>query len=322
MMKIPALFIVAEIGGNHNGSLKRAYDLIEAAAEAGADAVKFQCFQADTLTLKCDHDDYRIHEGPWAGKTLYDLYSQTETPREWFPSLFERAEDCGLIAFASVFSPEDVDFMESLDCPIYKIASFEITDIPLIEYAASTGKPLIISQGMASEQEIVAASQAAPNSWHLRCVSAYPARGSGALFDMLTKHGGFSDHTLSTVLPAVAIGRGATVIEKHLTLSRDDGGPDDHFSLEPDEFKEMVLNCWEAWEAIQPTEPETPYKALRRSLRACADITEGDAFTNENVRSVRPNGGLAPKYLPNLLGMTSKRNIKYGEPIIAADLGE
>lgn len=328
-MSLPEPFIIAELGGNHNGSLKRMLKLIEAAADAGTDAVKFQCFTADTLTLNSDRPEFAITEGPWAGRTLYELYTETQTPRSWFSELFDKAKECDVTAFASVFSREDVDFLETLDCPIYKISSFEITDTPLIEYAASKGKPLIISTGMASEDEVCAAYDCldGASATFLHCVSEYPASHAGCLEnlqrvfrDTPTIGDGLSDHTLSTVLPAVAIGMGATVIEKHLTLSREEGGPDSGFSLEPDEFAEMVHNCWEAWQAIQPVEQPTPYKGLRRSLYACADIAEGDTFTTGNVRSVRPGAGLAPKHLSTILGTTARRNIKYAEPLTEDDL--
>jgi len=316
-MNLPVPFIVCEIGGNHGGSKARAIKLIDAAAEAGADAVKFQCFTPDTITLDSDRPEFKITEGPWAGRTLHDLYTETATPWEWFPDLFLHAEKAGVTAFSSVFDKTSVDFLETLDCPIYKISSFEITDIPLIEYAASKGKPLIISTGMASDEEIQHAWVHADVMLH--CVSEYPASIAGSLHKrVLTR--GLSDHTLSTVLPAVAIGMGATVIEKHMTLSRAYGGPDADFSLEPDEFKEMVLNCWEAYEAIQPVASPTPYKGLRRSLYACADISSGDTFTEQNVRSVRPGGGVAPKHFPALMGRRSRRAVPYGHPITDDDL--
>ena len=332
-MDLPEPFVIAEISANHNGSFKRAIALIDAAAAAGSDAVKFQCFTPDTITIDHDGPGFVIEEGPWAGKTLYELYSQAHTPWDWFEHLFLHAEKRGVIAFSSVFDKTSVDFLEELDCPIYKISSFEITDVPLIRHAANTDKPIIISSGMANDDEICNAAIHAGYPHDpvvLHCVSDYPANAVGANLKRLDTiwcikgvgRVGLSDHTLSTTLPAVAIGMGATVIEKHLTLRRSDGGPDAEFSLEPDEFKAMTQAVREAYSAIQPSPIPTPYKGLRRSLYAVRDIAAGDTFNPENVRSIRPGGGISPAKTDDLMGRQASRPFSFGDPITEDQLND
>lgn len=316
--------IVAELGANHNGSFERALKLIDAAKSTGADAVKLQAYTADMLTLDCDGPEFIVAGGPWAGCRLYDLYKEAETPPSWLPELFAHARSVGLSCFASVFDLDGLDRLEELNCPFYKIASFEITDTGLIEQAALTSKPLIISTGMASDEEIWAAIDAAVTSevTLLHCVSAYPARPEQAnlmrIKQMQEEFGfpvGLSDHTLGIAMPVAATALGAWVIEKHLTLSRADGGPDASFSLEPDEFKAMVTAVRDTRAAMQECEPPEPHKELRRSLYAVDDIAAGEKLTHKNIRSIRPGHGLPPWLLWTLIGGVAKQPIARGMPL-------
>jgi pseudaminic acid synthase len=318
--------IVAEISANHNGSPGRAHDLICAAKVAGADAVKLQAYRAGDLTLDRAGPGFTIEAGPWAGRTLIDLYREAETPLEWLPDLFARARRVGIECFASVFAPGTIDFLETLGCPAYKIASFEMVDTGLIAAAAKTGKPLVISTGMASDAEIIDALDAAGGGHNvtlLHCVSAYPTPPASA--DLRRIHHlrqtfaidvGLSDHTLGTSIPVAATALGVTMIEKHLTLSRSGGGPDAAFSLEPGEFAAMVEAVRDVASAMErPIHPEAPHFDLRRSLYAVADIRAGEAITEQNVRSIRPGHGLAPRYLPEILGKTAICDIGRGTPM-------
>lgn len=333
------MHIIAEISCNHLGDLGRAKALIEAAKNSGADAVKFQCWHPDRMVVD---RSYKLTSGPWAGRTLYDLYQEAFTPWEWFPTLFDRAKEVGIEMFSSVFDTEALAYMESLGCPRYKIASFEITDLPLIRAVSATGKPIIISTGLASDDEINNAVCATERrGWLvggdgltlLKCTSAYPASVESAnlvtLYNMrrYTDSIGVSDHTLGLVVPIAATALGAKMIEKHLTLSRSDGGPDAAFSSEPHEFKAMVDACRQAAAAIGevrygPTVEEESSLQYRRSLYACKAIGKGVEFTNDViaafVRSARPAGGLPPDY--PLIGRRTIRALSPGDPITGADI--
>jgi pseudaminic acid synthase len=322
-------YIVAEISGNHMGNIDRAFLLMGMAAGAGADAVKFQAYTPDTITLDArNNPEFVIKGGPWQGRYLYDLYQATQTPFEWFPKIFESARYYGQTAFASVFDKSSVDMLEKLGCPAYKIASMEIVDIPLIKYAAATGKPLIISTGMASEQEIYDAAFAADlgqtrkDIAFLHCVSGYPsepeeARLSGLSF--LQKYAfksGISDHSKGCDIPIAATALGASIIEKHLMgFDTLDGVPEDaDFSLNPDEFRAMCGHVRAVWKAMQPSvaKSEEASKQLRRSLYVTENMRKDDIFSENNVRSIRPCYGLPPKHLPNVLGKKAKQHIERG----------
>jgi N-acetylneuraminate synthase len=319
--------IVAELGASHNGGYARALRLIDAAKEAGADAVKLQTYRAESLTLDHDGPGFTIESGIWKGRRLHDLYREAQTPWDWHPGLFAHARQVGITCFSSPFDCEAVDFLETLGCPGYKIASFEITDTGLIAHAAKTGKPLIISTGMASDTDIEDALNAAARSFQaylLHCVSAYPTRPEDAnlsrmkrLRDRFDVPVGLSDHTLGIAVPVAAAALGAATIEKHLTLSRDDGGPDAAFSLEPGEFRDMVASVHDAYAACFGRSRGTvePHANLRRSLYAVNDIAAGEALTRDNVRSIRPGHGLAPKHLSFLLGKSASVDIPRGTPM-------
>jgi len=317
--------IIAEISGNHRGDLKNALKLISAAKSAGADAVKFQTYRPERLTLDLDGPGFVIDGGPWHGRKLFDLYKDAATPWDWHPKLFEYAQSVGIECFSSPFDEEAVALLERLGAPAFKIASFELTDLALIKRAAATRKPLILSTGMASDSEIADAINAASRSKHvtlLHCVSAYPAKAAeanlkrmAALRERFRLPVGLSDHTLGIAVPIAAAALGATMIEKHLTLNRADGGPDASFSLEPGEFRLMAEGVREAYEAMQIARPVEPYRALRRSLYAVRNIAQGARISEEDVRSIRPGHGLAPKHLPELLCRTAKVAIARGTPM-------
>lgn len=327
-MKTP--FIVAEISANHLGSLERALHIIDAAAKAGADAVKFQTWKPGSMVVD---RDYVVQSGPWAGRRLYELYEEAYTPWEWHETLYAYARSAGLVAFSSVFDRASVDFLEKLDCPIYKISSFEIGDIRLIQRAAKTGKPMIISTGMAEQWEIARAVWVAKDAGCrdiavLKCTSAYPAPPESmnlmALYQLraclpdLTKIG-VSDHTLGLAVPVASTALGVDVIEKHLTMSRADGGPDAAFSLEPDEFAAMVTACREAHAALgngslAPSPVQTSSMALRRSLYWAVDAEPGPVCEGMIV-SARPWGGMSPAELPKLLERTLAVPVRAGQPV-------
>jgi pseudaminic acid synthase len=307
-------------------------ELIRLAAEAGADAVKLQTYTPDTITINFDGPGFQIEGGLWDGRNLYELYKEAHTPWKWHPRLFEYGRELGIIMFSSPFDETAVDFLERLGTPAYKIASFELVDIPLIEYAAKTGKPLVMSTGMAGVEEIETALNAARKSGAeeialLHCTSGYPTPAKDSniktLVDIGTRFGvvsGLSDHTMGISVPVAASALGAAIIEKHFTLRRADGGPDAAFSLEPQEFAEMVTACRTAARALgcvtyerQTSEMENA--KLRRSLYAVADIAAGETFTKENIRAIRPGYGLPPKELKNVLGRISTQEIKRGSPI-------
>lgn len=325
-------YVLAELSANHAGALSRALEIVEAAAEAGADGVKLQTYTADTITIDHDGPGFTIEGGLWDGRSLYELYQEAHTPWDWHPALFERARALGLGVFSSPFDATAIDFLEGLACPAYKIASFEAIDLPLIETAARRGKPLVISSGMADDREIAEALAAARGAGCqdivlLHCVSGYPTPPEDSnlmtLVDMAERFDvpvGLSDHTLGTAVPVAAVALGAVLIEKHVTLRRSDGGPDAAFSLEPEELARMVADVRTAWAArgrvdYARKESESGNAQFRRSLYAVADIAAGEAFSAENVRSIRPGFGLPPKHLPEVIGRRSTRAIARGTPL-------
>ncbi len=325
-------YVIAELSGNHNGDIGRAFRLIEAAKEAGADAVKLQTYTADTITIDHDGPGFTISGGLWNGRRLYDLYREAHTPWEWHPPLFAHARQVGIACFSSPFDPSAVDFLESLGAPAYKIASFELVDTPLIRHAAKTGKPLILSTGMAKPEEIddavAAAAQAGAGGVALlHCVSGYPTPAEEANLARIPalaanyRHPiGLSDHTLGTDVAVAAVALGASIVEKHLTLARADGGPDAAFSLEPQELAVLVRGVHTAHAALGQAEygraaSEQASAIFRRSLYAVADIAAGEVITEQNVRSIRPGHGLAPKHLPDIVGRRARHAIARGTPM-------
>jgi N-acetylneuraminate synthase len=325
-------FVIAELSGNHNQSIARALALIDAAAEAGACAVKLQTYTADTITIDHDGPGFRIEGGLWAGRTLHELYGEAFTPYEWHAPLFEHARARGLIAFSSPFDETAVELLEGLDAPAFKIASFEAIDLPLIRRAARSGRPLIISTGMTTPAEITDALAAAreggcDDTALLHCVSAYPASFADARLSMVPRLAqdfgcvsGLSDHTPGTAAAVAAVALGACIIEKHFTLARADGGPDAAFSLEPAELKALTEDCRHAWEALGEAryargETETANRQFRRSLYVVRDVAAGAVITADDVRSIRPGFGLAPKLLPEVIGRRAARDLTRGEPL-------
>jgi N-acetylneuraminate synthase len=325
-------FVICELSGNHNGSLERALTMVDSAADTGCDAIKLQTYTADTLTLDCDGPGFRIEEGPWAGRTLHDLYAEAFTPYEWHAALFERARRRGVVLFSTPFDATAVDLLESLDAPAYKIASFEAVDLPLIARVAACGKPMIISTGLASLAEMGEALETAQAGGAagvalLHCVSSYPAPIEEAnvrtVPDLARRFGvvtGLSDHTPGSAASVAAVALGAAIIEKHFTLARADGGPDAAFSLEPAEFTALVRDCKAAWSALGSATydelgSERAAAGHRRSLYVSAPVKAGEALTDANVRSVRPGFGLAPKHLPQVLGRKATRDLAFGEPL-------
>jgi pseudaminic acid synthase len=325
-------YVICEMSGNHNGSLQRAIELLEAAAATGADAIKMQSYTPDTITIDHDGPGFRVEGGLWEGRTLYDLYGEAQTPFEWHEPLFRRARELGVTLFSSPFDETAVDLLESLGAPAYKIASFEAVDLPLVAYAASKGKPMIISTGMANLGEIgdavrTARENGCPDIVLLHCVSSYPAPDEQSnvrtVTDLAERFGvvsGLSDHTIGSAVAVASIALGGCVVEKHFTLRRADGGPDAAFSLEPDEFRSLVEDCKRAWRSLGSATYdlqgcERASVEFRRSLYVVRDIVAGEALTRDNVRSIRPGHGLAPKHLPELLGRRAARDLKRGEPL-------
>ena len=324
-------FVIAELSGNHNGVLDRALALVDAAADAGAEAVKLQTYTADTITLDHDGPSFRIEGGLWAGRTLHELYREASTPWNWHAALFARARERGLICFSSPFDETAVELLERLDAPAFKIASFEAVDLPLIARAARAGRPLIVSTGMTAPEEIaeaVATARAAGSEVALlHCVSAYPARFADANLKMIPRlaadYGciaGLSDHTPGTAAAVAAVALGACIIEKHFTLSRADGGPDAAFSLEPDELRRLVEDCRNAFDALGEAAyrrgaEESGNRQFRRSLYVVRDVPAGEIIGEADIRSIRPGHGLPPKVLPEVLGRRAARDLTRGEPL-------
>ena len=325
-------YVIAEMSANHNGNIETAFRIIEEAKKAGADAIKMQTYTADTLTLNCDLPDFQINDGLWAGRTLYELYEWAHTPWEWHKPLFDRARELGITIFSSPFDSTAIDLLEELNAPAYKIASFEAVDLPLIKYAASTGKPMIISTGMADAEEIAEAIEAAREGGCkelavLHCVSGYPAPAEDynlrTIPDMIERFGlvtGLSDHTLDNTTAIASVAAGASIIEKHFTLNRNGGGPDDSFSLEPAELAALCRDSKTAWAALGKVDygrksSEQGNVKFRRSLYFVRDLKAGDVITADAVRSVRPGYGLAPKYYEQVVGAVLVRDAEANTPI-------
>ncbi|MCU1752498.1 pseudaminic acid synthase [Pseudomonas sp. 6D_7.1_Bac1] len=327
-------FIIAEMSGNHNQSLEVALQIVEAAAKAGAHALKLQTYTADTMTLDLDHGEFFIQDpnSLWAGSSLYALYEKAHTPWEWHAPIFARAKELGMLAFSTPFDETAVDFLESLDVPAYKIASFENTDLPLIRRVAATGKPLIISTGMASIAELdetVRAARAAgcKDLVLLKCTSTYPATPANSnvrtiphLRELFGCEVGLSDHSMGVGVSVAAVALGATVVEKHFTLDRAAGGVDASFSLEPAELASLVVETERAWQALGQvrygvTEAEQKSLVYRRSLYVAQDMAAGEVFTPQNLRAIRPGLGLAPKHAQSIIGRRAREPLKRGTPL-------
>jgi len=326
------VYVIAEVSANHHQDFEQAVKIIRAANEAGADAVKLQTYTPDTITIACDRPEFRIAGTIWEGRTLYELYGEAYTPWEWQPRLKEIANDLGLDLFSTPFDATAVDFLEQMNVPAYKLASFELVDIPLIQKMARTGKPLIMSTGMATIGEIEEAVQAACQAGAdqvalLKCTSAYPAAAEEmnlrTIPELARRFGvpvGLSDHTMGIAVPVAAVALGACIIEKHLTLSRSEPGPDSAFSLEPQEFNEMVEAVRTAEKALGEVHfgfspKEASSRIFRRSLFVVQDVKCGALFTSENVRSIRPGYGLHTRHLPEILGRHAARDIERGTPL-------
>ena len=328
-------FIIAEMSGNHNQSLERALEIVEATAKSGAHALKLQTYTPDTMTLDLDEREFHISDpnSLWAGNSLYKLYDEAYTPWEWHKPIFDRARELGIIAFSTPFDETAVDLLESLEVPCYKIASFENTDLPLIRRVAATGKPMIISTGMASIAELDETVRAAREAGCkdlilLKCTSTYPATADNTniltiphmreLFDCEV---GLSDHTMGLGVSVASVALGATVIEKHFTLNRADGGVDSTFSMEPAEMGQLVIETERAWQALGQvsygaTEVEKKSIVFRRSLYVVQDLKSGDVLTKDNVRAIRPGLGLPTKYLKVVLGKTVNQDVRRGTPLV------
>lgn len=334
--KKSSTFIIAELSANHNGSLETALETVRAAKRAGADAIKLQTYTADTITLKSIKEDFKIQGTIWEGKYLHALYQEAYTPWEWHKEIFDEAKRVGLICFSSPFDFTAVDFLETLDVPAYKIASFEITDIPLIQYTASKGKPIIISTGIAEYEDIALAVKTCRDAGNnqialLKCTSSYPAPIEEANMRMVQKLAedfdvvtGLSDHTLGSIVPIVSVCFGAKIIEKHFILDRSVGGPDASFSMNESEFKEMVIAVRQAESAIgiesyELTEKQLAGKVFSRSLYISKDVKKGDILDETSIRSVRPGYSLHPKYYYELLGKKALKDFTIGDRIKKED---
>ncbi|ENM3828775.1 pseudaminic acid synthase [Vibrio cholerae] len=322
-------YIVAELSANHNGDINRAFQIIEEAKQAGADAIKLQTYTHETITMDCDSEEFQINGGLWNGQTLYELYKSAHLPWDWHKPLFKKAADLGITIFSSPFDFTAVDLLEELEAPAYKIASFELIDLPLIARVAKTGKPMIMSTGMANEDEIQEAINVAQQNGCeqlivLHCVSGYPAPAEqynlrtiadiSTRFDVLS---GLSDHTIDNATAVASVALGACLIEKHVTLDRNGGGADDSFSLEPKELYTLCRDTKIAWQAMgkinyERTDAELGNVKFRRSLYVVKDIQKGEYFNRQNVRSIRPGYGVAPKYYDDVLGKVAKIDLKAG----------
>lgn len=322
-------YVIAEISGNHNGKLENAIQLLELAKEAGADAVKIQTYTADTMTIDCDKKDFQIRDGLWKGRTLYELYQWAYTPWEWHEVLFKRGKELNIPVFSTPFDDTAVDFLEKFDVPAYKISSFEMTDLSLIRKVANTKRAMIVSTGLANAEEIgetldVIRQTGVSDVALLHCISGYPSPIKEAnlrtIPDMVERYNvpvGLSDHTLSSLTSVVAISLGACIIEKHITLSRDESGPDVAFSLTPTEFKSLCHDVHNAWQALGTVhydikDSEKQNQVYRRSLYTIKNIKKGEIFSHENIRIIRPAHGLEPKYLSEILGCRATQELAYG----------
>ena len=327
-----APYIIAELSANHNGDINRAYQIMEEAKKAGADAVKLQSYTHETITMDSDAEEFQIHGGLWDGQTLYELYKGAHMPWEWHKPLFEKAKELGITIFSSPFDFTAVDLLEELNTPAYKIASFELVDLPLIKRVAQTGKPMIMSTGMANQEEIQEAIDTARNNGCkellvLHCVSGYPAPAEQynlkTIADISERFGvlsGLSDHTIDNATAVASVALGACLIEKHVTMDRKGGGPDDSFSLEPYELAQLCKDSKTAWAAMgqvnyERTEAEKGNVKFRRSLYVVKDIKAGEQFTPENVRSIRPGFGIAPKHYEDVIGKIASKSISKGEAL-------
>ncbi|HBL6926961.1 TPA: pseudaminic acid synthase [Citrobacter koseri] len=322
-------YIIAELSANHNGDINTAFRLIVIAKESGADAIKIQTYRPDTITIDCNKEDFQIKDGLWKGKSLYQLYEWAHTPWEWHQKLFEKAKEVGITMFSSPFDFTAVDLLEELDAPAYKIASFELVDLPLIRYVASKGKPMIMSTGMADEHEIQEAIDAAYGAGCkelvvLHCVSGYPAPAEdynlATIPDMAKRFNvitGLSDHTIDNTTAVASVVLGANIIEKHITLDRNGGGPDDSFSLEPKDLVALCRDAKTAWMALgrvnyERKESEKGNLKFRRSLYVVKDVKKGEKLTSENIKSIRPGFGMAPKHYDEVIGARATVDIEAG----------
>ena len=326
-----SVYVIAEMSANHNGSLDTAKEIVRAIKETGADCVKVQTYTADTITMNCKNEYFTLQGGTWDGQNLYDLYKNAYMPWEWQAELKKEAEELGLDFFSTPFDPTSVDFLESIDIPFYKIASFEVVDIPLIKKVAATGKPIIMSVGMASLAEIDEAVRIIKEYGNklalLKCSSAYPAvpekmnlKTIQHLQETFKVPVGLSDHSMGSVSAVTAVALGAKIIEKHFCLSRDFGGPDSSFSMEPVEFKQMVIDVNMAAKAVGEvaylvSEEEKSNYAVRKSIFVSKDIKAGEILTTENIRVVRPGYGMSPKFYEEVLGRKALRDLSFGEPL-------
>lgn len=326
-------YIIAELSANHNGSIELAKKNIDAAKDCGVNAIKLQSYSASTMTINCDRDEFIIKQGPWSGRKLFDLYEEAGTPYDWHEELFSHAKNLGLTIFSTPFDESAIDMLEKLEAPAYKIASFELTDLPLIKYAAETKKPLLMSTGLASIQEIEEAVEAAYSGGCnelllFHCISSYPAPVQQAnliqiqkLKDKFNIPIGLSDHTMGNVAAIAAIAIGAVAIEKHFTLSRAFKGPDSAFSTEPIEMKELVNQAYDAWmsigeEIVSRPSAENGNLIFRRSIYFVRDMVAGEIITDSDIRRIRPNFGIAPKYFDEIIGYKVKTNVVFGEPVL------
>ena len=326
--------VIAEMSGNHNQSLERAFEIVDAAAQSGAHALKIQTYTAETMTIDIREREFFISDEKslWKGESLFDLYKKAYTPWEWHEAIFDRAKKQKMLAFSTPFDRTAVDFLENLNVPCYKIASFENTDLPLIRYVAATGKPMIISTGMATFAELdetvdAARSAGCDDLVLLKCTSTYPSTPDDSniltIPEMRSRYGceiGISDHTMGIGVSVAAVALGATVIEKHFTLQRSDGGVDSAFSMEPQEMAQLVIETERAWQSMGkvqhgPTEKEKASLVFRRSLYVVADVKAGEKLTSVNVRAIRPGNGIAPKFYDEVIGKTAKRDISRGTPL-------
>ena len=332
-------YIIAELSGNHNGSLERAKLSILSAKECGADAIKMQTYNAQTMTIDCDKDDFLIKEGLWKGYRLFDLYKEAHTPFEWHEELFKYARDIGITIFSTPFDESAVDLLESLNTPAYKIASFELTDLPLISYVAKKNKPLLMSTGMASEKEIFEAIEISrlngcDQILLFHCISSYPTPVEEANLRKIINLGnkfkvpiGLSDHTIGNTCAISSIAIGACAIEKHFTISRNDKGPDSEFSMEPFELKQLVFETKNAWKALGDPNFERPIVekgnlVFRRSLYFISDLKEGTVILKQHIRRIRPGFGIAPKFFDIVVGKVLKRNVNRGDAVKWDDFAE